>query len=663
MAGPDLADRAVAPRLIPALDAEGEGPHFSALSNCPWLAIEPFVPFRRARWIKISYRLGLYDRPVRPIISFRRGAQEVARRLLPGPALGRGEGLVLAPAGATAAWISPVAQKGPFSFAVESIEAAPLAELLRLGWSGDRGRLFSALATFALGWKPEAELNFCWATQYRPLADWPAYRSRLSVKPEKAGFERPRSDWGAAPKVRLYARLDEDVSPDAVECTIAALQAQIYPHWTLSISGDAAKASVHAAGDPRIRLFDGAWEGDGFDLAGFIGFGDRLARHALACFIEALRGDAAPPAAYCDEDAGTEPLFKPDWSPRLEAARPYVGRLLLARVAHARGRLPACPVEEESFAAAVLRDLTREEVLHIPRPLIAPGPRPPTPLRVEPQAELVSWPHVTVVMPTRDRAALLSRSVGSLLEMTAYPDFDLVIVDNGSTEPAALAALAAVQSYPRVTRVDSPGAFNFSRLCNIGAAGAKGEVLIFLNNDVEITDSSWMREFAVRAIDSRTGAVGCLLVYPDGRIQHAGLVVGMGEAVGHSDAGLAADAPGWLGRNAAAHEVSAVTGACLAVERRKFLAAGGFDEVHLPVEFNDVDLCLRLEEMGFSTLWTPFARLTHFESASRGKATFRRLSAHADERAFFANRWEGRLRDDPFYHPALSRFSLRPALA
>ncbi len=342
--------------------------------------------------------------------------------------------------------------------------------------------------------------------------------------------------------------------------------------------------------------------------------------------------------------------------------------MLLARQFLARGRFPCGldTVAEADFARNVLRDLRRQEVLHIKRPLIETGPdihaaSPPAP--PAPSAKTGPSPHVTIIMPTRDAAHLLRRSVASLLEKTDYPAFDLILVDNDSAAPAALAALTEAERDPRVTRIDAPGAFNFSHLCNLGAGVAKGAILVFLNNDVEITDAGWLEELAARACESRAGAVGCLLLYPDGRIQHAGLVVGMGEDVGHCDAGLAAAAPGWLGRNGAVHEISAVTGACLAVAREKFFAAGGFDEIHLPIEFNDVDLCLRLEELGFETLWTPFAHLTHFESGSRGRATFRRRDAHAAERTYFLNRWADRLRDDPFYHPGLSLFSLSPALA
>ena len=215
-------------------------------------------------------------------------------------------------------------------------------------------------------------------------------------------------------------------------------------------------------------------------------------------------------------------------------------------------------------------------------------------------------------MATRDNETFLGRTISGILEKTRFAQLDLVIVDNGSTDPRALSLLQSAAKDERVTLLRAPGPFNFAALNNLGAAEARGAVIVFLNNDMEIIEPDWLRELAERAIDPHVGAVGCKLLYPDGRIQHAGVVVGFGEGVGHFDAGLRDGEKSWLGRNGILHEASAVTGACLAVERAKFVAVGGFDAVHLPVEFNDIDLCLRLEELGFATLWTPFARRCSF---------------------------------------------------
>ncbi|WOJ91124.1 glycosyltransferase family 2 protein [Methylocapsa polymorpha] len=637
--------------------------------------------FRPGRWFRMRYRLSLYEDPTRPVVSFRRGAEEIGWHLLPGPVLGRAEWFGITPDDATAVWISPVSESGQFRFIIEDIEVLSTLSVLQLGLGGDRRRFLSAIGTSSLGWRDEARDNFRWSTQSSKAALWPRYRDRLLTAPCLGDFEAPRRDGANAPAIKLVARLDEGATPQQIDETLISLQKQIYPRWTLSILGAAddleTKSRLASWRAREKRVAAGAdWpglEGDDGDLFGFIGMGDRLARHALACFIAASLKVPDAQVFYCDEEIATAegetPVFKPDWSPHLQAAKPYVGRMMLTRLAHMRRCAPpkTGPIDENVLAESILRDLGRKEIRHIRRLLTrtarkrgaereAAAPSRPGPGR-SPEAS------VTIVLPTRDRAEFLRRAISGVLQKTKFSLLDLIVVDNGSVDPDALEALESAAVDPRVKVLQSPGPFNFSALCNLGAAKARGDVVIFLNNDVEIIEPGWVGELASLALDPKVGAVGCKLLYPDRRVQHAGIVLGLGDGVGHFDSGCFDWEPGWLGRNQVVHEASAVTGACLAVERAKFIAVGGFDAVHLPVEFNDVDLCLRLEEAGFQTLWTPFARLIHFESASRGKATFRRLDIHAAERAYFRRRWGDRLRDDPFFHPGLSLFSLSLALA
>jgi O-antigen biosynthesis protein len=494
-------------------------------------------------------------------------------------------------------------------------------------------------------------------------------------------FESPRCDWARAPVARLLVRLETETTAARIDKTIAALRDQLYPRWTLTILGASEDAEVNGrlnswlTKDARLAVRGERMELDGedADFVAFVEFGDRLAPHALACFIEASQRAPDALVLYCDEETATAegeaPIFKPDWSAHLQAVRPYVGRLMLTRLGHARSRirLAKVPIGETGFVQNVLHGLGRRDVRHIRRFLVRTRRRRRDEQDVtassEPRRARAPETSATIVMATRNNEAFLRRTISGMLEKTRFAQFDLVIVDNGSTDPRALSLLQSAAKDERVTLLRAPGPFNFAALNNLGAAQARGAVIVFLNNDMEIIEPDWLRELAERAIDPQVGAVGCKLLYPDGRIQHAGVVVGLGEGVGHFDAGRRDGEQGWLGRNRILHEASAVTGACLAVERAKFVAVGGFDAVHLPVEFNDIDLCLRLEELGFATLWTPFARIVHFESASRGKATFRRLDTHAAERAYFRQRWADRLRDDPFFHPGLSLVSLSAALA
>ena len=198
-------------------------------------------------------------------------------------------------------------------------------------------------------------------------------------------------------------------------------------------------------------------------------------------------------------------------------------------------------------------------------------------------------------------------------------------------------------------------------MCNAGAREARNPFLLFLNNDVEALGPDWlgrMLEFAARA---SVGAVGAKLLYPNGRLQHGGVVLGLDGFAGHVQRGVGADDPGYLGALAWPREVTAVTGACLAVEARKFFEVEGFNEAWLPVEYNDIDLCLRLSEAGYVSVFEPRARLMHRESASRGANPWLD-SRYASEHGYFRERWAARLRDDPYFHPALSLDALEIAL-
>ncbi|HEY4847725.1 MAG TPA: glycosyltransferase [Methylocella sp.] len=679
-----MADIDCAPptaRLVAVSGVDGNAGDYLAANGRPWLSIEPISIFAPGRWFRMRYRLGLYDRPVRPLVSYRRGSDEIGWHLLPGPVLGRADWFAIVPAEATAVWISPVSEPGRFCFNIEEIEPLSSLALLRMGLAGNRGRFLSAVGTWLLGWRNEAQENLRWSIQGAPLTAWPAYRDKLSVAARLDEFEHPRCDWARTPAARLLVRLKTETTVARIDETITALRDQLYPRWTLTVLGTSEDAEVNGrlnswlTKDARLAVRGERMDLDGedADFVAFVEFGDRLAPHALACFVEASQRAPDALVLYCDEETATAdgqaPIFKPDWSAHLQAVRPYVGRLMLTRLSHARRRirLGTGPASETMFVQDILRDLGRRDVRHIRRFLVRTIPGRCNAQDVisssAPRRARAPKPSVTIVMATRNNEAFLRRTISGVLEKTRFAQLDLVIVDNGSTDPRSLSLLQSAAKDSRVTLLRAPGSFNFAALSNFGAAQARGAVIVFLNNDMEIIEPEWLRQLAEPAIDPKVGAVGCKLLYPDGRIQHAGVVVGLGEGVGHFDAGLPDGEQGWLGRNRIVHEASAVTGACLAVERAKFVAAGGFDAVHLPVEFNDIDLCLRLEELGFATMWTPFARIVHFESTTRGKATFRRLDTYAAERAYFRQRWSDRLRDDPFFHPGLSLVSLSAALA
>ncbi len=265
-------------------------------------------------------------------------------------------------------------------------------------------------------------------------------------------------------------------------------------------------------------------------------------------------------------------------------------------------------------------------------------------------------PRVTVIMPTRNGAALLRRAAHGVLHETDYAPLDLLIVDNGSDAPDAKALLAALAADARVSVLACPGPFNFSALNNQAAAAARGDYLLLLNNDIEITHPDWLAALIGHASLPGVGAVGARLLYPDRRVQHAGVVLGVGGVANHFCLHEAADSPGYFGAPLLTREVCAVTAACLAVRATHYREIGGMDAENLAVAFNDVDFCLRLREAGLRNLFVAEAELVHHESATRGDDMapdqYDRFKA---EVAYMRNRWGAVLDADPFYNPNFSR--------
>jgi GT2 family glycosyltransferase len=261
-------------------------------------------------------------------------------------------------------------------------------------------------------------------------------------------------------------------------------------------------------------------------------------------------------------------------------------------------------------------------------------------------------PKVTIIVPTKDRLDLLSPCVSSILERTAYPRIELMIVDHESRETSTRSYLELAVRDSRVRVVRYEGPFNWAAMNNFGAAQATGDVLCFLNNDVLVFDPTWLDELVSQATRDAVGAVGAKLLYEDGTVQHAGIVLGIAGFAGHAFQRLHARDGGYLGRAGVTQAVSAVTGACLACRKDVFDRAGGFDAATFAVALNDVDFCLRVSALGYRVLFTPHAVLYHFESKSRGydDATPSKSQRLAEEAAVLKKRWGDALKRDPWYN-------------
>jgi GT2 family glycosyltransferase len=243
--------------------------------------------------------------------------------------------------------------------------------------------------------------------------------------------------------------------------------------------------------------------------------------------------------------------------------------------------------------------------------------------------------------------------------MTDYAPCEVVIVENSSRDRRTHAYYSQLAKLPNVSVVKFSGEFNHSAAINLGVRRSRGEVVVQLNNDIEAINSDWLERLLEHALRPEVGAVGAKLYYPDNRLQHAGVIVGLEGVAGHGHVGAPRDSFGYAGRLVTTQNCSAVTGACLMTRRDVFDEVGGLDE-EFPLDFNDVDFCLRIRQRGYLNVWTPLAELYHLESLTRGSTPSAERRAHLDRGARrFKDRWNDVLRDgDPYYSPNLSLNSI-----
>ncbi|MFN2623822.1 MAG: glycosyltransferase, partial [Chthoniobacterales bacterium] len=431
---------------------------------------------------------------------------------------------------------------------------------------------------------------------------------------------------------------------------------------------------------------------------------DIFAENALA--LVALEIHRHPDAGliYSDEDKIDEigvrsnPFFKPDWNPELFLGQNYINHLGCYRIDVLREiggfREGFEGSQDYDLALRCVERLRPEQVRHIPRILYhwrmitgslaavvdakpyareaarraiadharrreMPGTVTACPENNESHRFVHALPQpppmVSIIIPTRDRVRLLTRCVESIRAVTDYEPFEIVVVDNGSVEPETLAFLRDGEAEQKFRAVVESGPFNYSRLNNRAATKARGDILVFLNNDTEIDDPKWLVEMVSHAARADVGAVGARLWYPDGTLQHGGVILGLGGVAGHAFPHIPQGHPGYFNRAMLQQNCSAVTGACMAMRKVVFEELGGFDEENLGVSFNDIDLCLRLTQRGYRIVWTPYANLIHHESASRGHQ--RTVEEQKEfERAvdYVQTTWGAQLLRDPFYNPNLS---------
>lgn len=642
--------------VAPARDVTAGDGRLCATSSEPWVKLRAIDDAWRGRIVEIVYSAPLHAPSRRPTVRFRGGGAHWDFPM-PAPSEGRGRWRGRVPRETVEIWFNPVDCEGPFIFRVEALRTLPSSARLKRALAAPKRSFFAASARL-VGLRNESDLNLRWALSRAETQNHATWKSARALKDTTA----------PAPPIDVHILLHAaGATAEHAMTTVRSLQSQSIGSWRVTPVGAPGPVRKILAGcnDPRVGAraqtpSPAAW-------VCFLRAGDQLAPHALACFAAHLARRPAHEIVYADEAPradGAAPVFKPDWSPTLQAFAPYVGRaaFVSGEICARRGLL-GDPGPEAAVDRA-LADATPGAIGHIARALFhTPGEHAAPPRARASPAPLRRAPSVGVVIPTRDRLDLLAPCLDSLFGITRYANFRVLVVDNGSVETRTRRALADLSRAERRLRVKrSPGPFNFSLLCNLGADRLDCEFLIFLNNDTVILQADWIDNLLRFAAAPDIGAVGAKLLLADRRVQHAGVVLGLGGVAGHFGAGLARSAPGWLGANMAPHEASAVTGACLMVEKRKFDAVGGFDDVNLPVELNDVDLCLRLAERGWRTVCDCRTELLHRESASRGGG-LRLQSVYARERDYFVEKWRRTIRNDPFFNPNLSLYDYAPRLA
>ncbi len=493
-------------------------------------------------------------------------------------------------------------------------------------------------------------------------------------------------------------------NPARLERALQSVRAQIQPNWQLCLCDDAGnddeatRALASAASeDDRIlvlrhespRGVAAAWNtalaaAQG-EFVAFLDAEDALAPECLAEVTLALARDPRAELLYTDEDriddAGTrfEPFLKPGWSPDYLLSCAYLGRLLVVR----RSLLERIGGLRSEYDGAAEYDLmlrateATHGIVHLPKvlchrgggshPLEAQDPQAarralqsalarrnedaevePTDIRggFRVRRAIRRRPSVSVIIPFRDQARLLERCVRSIHEFAGYEPWDALLVDNGSWEPETKAVLRRLAADAQCRVLPYTGTFNWSAINNEAVRRSQGELLLFLNNDVESRQPGWLAAMIEHALRKEIGAVGGRLLYPNGMVQHAGVMLHPEALARHPFRFLPAGAPGYFGMAKLIRNCTAVTGACMMVRRELFEELGGFDE-SLPLVFNDIDFCLRALERGYRIVYTPYAELTHHESLTRGIG---HEPSHAEA---MRRMWGDRIRNEAYVSPNL----------
>lgn len=524
--------------------------------------------------------------------------------------------------------------------------------------------------------------------QQRPVFSGPLPTYNSNIKWLRRAIESVRR--------QIYPNWELCIADDASTDTNVWPAVQEFARWDrrIKIVRRDKNGGIAAASNDALSLATG-------NFITMLDHDDELAPAAFYYVALELNRDPQVRFLYSDEDKldqfgrRYDPHFKPDWSPDLLLSQNYTSHLsvydteLMQRVGGFREGFAGA--QDYDLTLRCIEQLTASQIRHVPRLLYhwraddsstasfadaKPYARESAlravqehldrkgiPASVEPTRTIYQRvkfklpaepPLVSIIIPTRDRVALFRICIQSIRDKTDYPNYEIIVLDNESSEAETQQYLASLGKDDRVSVHAIEGPFNYSRLNNRGVEIARGSFVALLNNDIEVIDGSWLGELVGQALRPEVGAAGARLRYPDGTIQHGGVILGAGGVAGHAHSGIREE-DGYFSRPHLIQNLSAVTAACILIKKSAYLKVGGFDETNLPVAFNDVDFCLRLRQAGFEIVWTPHAELYHHESASRGlEDTLAKQTRFLAETEYMRTKWGPQLEADPFYNPNLS---------
>lgn len=451
---------------------------------------------------------------------------------------------------------------------------------------------------------------------------------------------------------------------------------------------------ISHASNSALALVKGEW-------VALMDHDDLLAEDALLCVAQAVAQQPHARLIYSDEDKLDEdgqrldPYFKPDWNVDLFYSQNFFSHLGVYHAALLRevgGFRPGFEGSQDyDLALRCIERVRPEQIHHIPRVLYhwrihaqstaSSGDAKPYAqlageralnehlqrVGVAAKAECDGGfyrvryalpepaPLVSLIIPTRDAVDLVRQCINSILARTTYSNYEIILVDNGSSDPAALAYFDSLAPLSGFKVIRDDGEFNYSAINNRAVQQAAGEVIGLINNDIEVISADWLSEMVSIASQPGVGAVGARLWYPDHTLQHGGVLLGVGGVANHAHRVRRQGDPGYFGRAQLIQGWSAVTAACLLIRKDRYLSVGGLNEVDLKVAFNDVDFCLRLGKSGLRNVWTPHAELFHHESATRGQdLTPEKRERFVSEVNYMTRIWGHLLHRDPAYNPNLT---------